>query len=146
MSHTASIKAVTIQSIAALRAAIAELNQKGKGLSLVENEKPRAYFASQAGMEQAPFVIKIANAKYDIGLYPLEGGGYEARTDFWGGSVEQVLGVQACSATSKEQAKLGVLFQNYAIHAAMEAARKKGYQCRRQVGKDGAEQVIVTGM
>lgn len=147
MSHTASIKAVKIQSISALRAAVQELNEKhGIKCSLVENTKPRAYFQDQPGMGLAPFVLRLDDCKYDIGFYPDPKGGYEARTDFWQGHVEKVLGAQACSVASKEQAKLGKLFQSYGINAAMEQARKQGYTFRRQAGKDGAEQLIITGV
>lgn len=150
MSHTTAIKAIKIVSIPALRAAVQELNKEGKRLTLIEcpnnPQSPRAYFSGQEGLGPAPYVIRVEDARYDIGIYPAEGGGYEARTDFWGGSVEKVVGVQACSATSKEQARLGSLFQMYAIHATMEQARKKGYSARRITGKDGAVQIEMTGM
>lgn len=146
MSHTATIKAIKIVSIVALRAALAELTKNGKRCELIENATPRAYYNNQQGLGQAPYVIRLADAKFDIGLYPSESGGYEARTDFWNGSVEKVLGVEACSATGKEQAKLGALFQMYGVHATMHEAKRKGYQCRRVKGKDGQEQVIISGV
>jgi len=147
MSHTASIKATKIQSISALRAAVQELNERhGIKCSLLERAKPRAYFADQAGMGLAPYVLHLADCKYDIGFYEDPKGGYEARTDFWSGHVEKVLGVEACSITGREQAKLGKMFQAYGIHAAMEQARKQGYSVRRQAGKDGAEQLVITGV
>lgn len=147
MSHTSTIKAIKIQSIAALQAAVNELNEKmGVKCSLVENQVPRAYYAGQQGMGVAPYVIKLHDCKYDIGLYEDGQGGYEARTDFFAQHVEQQLGVQACSVESREQARLGKLYQMYGVHAGMEAARKKGYSVRRVAGKDGAEQLIVTGM
>lgn len=147
MSHTTSIKAVKIQSISALRSAVQELNDRhGIKCTLVENAKPRAYFTEQAGMGVAPFVLQLTDCKYDIGFYADPKGGFEARTDFWSGHVEKVLGVEACSTTGKEQAKLGKMFQAYGIHAAMEQARKQGYSVRRQAGKDGAEQLVVTGV
>lgn len=118
----------------------------GVKCSLIENATPRAYFNNQQGMGVAPFVIRLDDCKYDIGIYQDGKGGYEARTDFWSGYVEKVVGVEACSVASKEQAKLGKLFQAYGIHAAMEQARKQGYTVRRVAGKNGAEQLIVTGM
>lgn len=146
MSHTTKLESVTISSIPALRAALAELAKNGVRCSLKENATPRAYYSNQAGMGKAPYVIELADAKYDIGLYPDGKGGYTAATDFWGGSVQQQLGVQACSATGAEQAKMGKLFQSYAIHATMEEARKKGYTTRRVKGKDGSEQIVITGV
>jgi hypothetical protein len=131
MSHTTSIKAVKIQSVNALRSAIAELNSSGTRLTLKENATPRAYFANQAGLGKADFVVEVHGAKYDIGLYKQEDGSYEARTDFWGGSVQAVLGGTATTQERAEQAKMGKLFQMYGIHAATEAARRKGLSVRR---------------
>ena len=119
----------------------------GVKCSLAENVAPRAYSVGQAGMGVAPYVVQIPEARYDIGLYgPDKDGGYEARTDFWSGSVEKVLGAPACSIESREQARLGKLFQTYGIHATMEAARAKGHMVRRTAGADGAVKLIVTGV
>lgn len=144
MSHTSVVKAITIRSITALNAAIAELNKTGVQMTLTPNAVPRAYFSSQAGMGQADYVIGLPGGRYDIGLYKTETG-YEARTDFWGGDIEKQLGAAASKPENKEQAKMGKLFQMYGVHAAMEEARKKGLQARRQKGADGREQVVVSG-
>lgn len=123
------------------------MNQSGIKCVLKEDGKaPRAYYQDQQGMGPAPYVVHLVDCKYDIGLYKTEDGSYEARTDFWGGHVEKLVGVQACSVESKDQAKMGKLFQLYGIHATIEAARKKGQTVQRRVGKDGAVQLIVSGM
>lgn len=146
MSHTTSIKAIKIQSITALQAAIAELNQMGVRLTLTANQTPRAYFSNQQGMGKADYVIQLADAKYDIGLYKDEqGGGYEARTDFWNGEVERVLGAQARTPENALQAKMGRLFQTYGIHATMEQARKRGQTVRRIAKADGTVALEITG-
>ena len=63
MSHTASIKAVKIQSINALRAAVKELNERhGIKCTLVENTKPRAYFTEQ--MSNKTDLFGDANATF----------------------------------------------------------------------------------
>ena len=144
MSHTAVVKAIAIQSIAALNAAIAELNKTGVQCTLTPNATPRAYYSNQTGMGPADYVIGLKNSRYDIGLYKTDNG-YEARTDFWGGDVEKVLGAAASSPEKRDQARMGKLFQLYGVHAAMEEARRKGLMARRQTGSDGKEQVIVTG-
>lgn len=133
MSHTTSIKAVKIQSISALRSAIAEMSAAGTPLTLTENAKPRAYSSNQAGMGMAEYVIGVPGAAYDIGLYKQPDGSYETRTDFWGGSIEKVLGGTATTPERREQARMGKLFQMYGVHAATEAARKKGHSVRRIV-------------
>lgn len=145
MSHTTAIKAVKIQSVSALRSAIAEMAQKGMQISLKENAHPRAYFNNQAGMGLADFVVEIPGAKYDVGLYKQEDGSYEARTDYYGGTVAQVLGATPTKPEYADQAKMGKLFQMYGIHAALEAARRKGLTARRIEKADGTIQLELTG-
>lgn len=141
MSHTTTIKAIAIVDVEALRAAVAELAQSGMKISLQDGGTPRAYFNNQKGMGAADFVIKLGDAPYDIGVYKNEAGTYELRTDFWGGSVERVLGAQASSAEKRDQAKLGKLYQMYGVHATLRQARKQGYSARRHVAADGTIKV-----
>lgn len=136
MSHTTSIKAVKIQNIDALRSAIEEMNQSGTRLTLETGGKPRAYSTNQAGLGPADYVIRVAEASYDIGLYKQDDGSYEARTDFWNGSVERVLGGKATNAERREQAKLGKLFQMYGVHVATQQARRKGLSVRRMTNAE----------
>ena len=97
-------------------------------------------------MGEAPYVISLPGAAYDIGLYLSEDGrGYETRTDFFGGSVERLLGTKATSPESREQARMGKLFQLYGVHAATEAARRKGHSVRRVTGTDGKIKLEITG-
>lgn len=145
MSHTATVKSIKIQSITALRGAIQELAQAGIKCSLVENAVPRAYFANQQGMELAPYVVKLNDCPYDIGLYRQADGSYEARTDFFAGHIERLLGATARTAESTEQAKMGKLFQMYGVHAATEAAKKKGLMVRRVTKNDGTLTLELTG-
>lgn len=131
MSHTSSIKAVKITSVTALNAAVAALVSRGIQCSLEENATPRAYFQNQQGMGKADFVVKLPNARYDVGLYKQADGSYEARTDFYGGSVAACLGGKATTPERHEQAQLGLLFQEYGAAVTIEAARKKGHMVRR---------------
>lgn len=145
MSHTATVKSTKIVSITALRSAITELAATGIRCSLIENTKPRAFYPDQPGMGLAPFVLKLDQSPYDIGLYKTEDGSYEARTDWYGGHIDKILGAQATSAESRDQARMGKLFQMYAVHAATEAARKKGHMVRRVAQADGRITLEVTG-
>ena len=131
MSHTSAISAIKIVSIEALRAAIKELNDTGTACSLVENATPRAFYPGQEGMGKAEFVLKMANAPYDIGFYKQADNSYQARTDFWGQHIERQLGGKATTPERTEQAKMGRLFQLYGVHVTMEMARKKGHVVRR---------------
>ncbi len=145
MSHTTKIAGIKITEVSALRKAVTELAKSGIRIELLENAKPRAYSEGQAGMGVADFVIKLADATYDIGLYKQADGSYEPRTDFYNGSVERVLGAQASKKENAIQAKLGKLMQMYGIHAATEKATKQGYSVRRQAGKDGELKLVLTG-
>lgn len=149
MSHTSTVNAVRIVSIPALESAIASLNQRGVRCSLAQNVKPRAYFDNQQGMGVAPYVIKLDDASYDIGLYPAtDGNGYEARTDFYTHnvrSVESVLGGRCTKAGNEAQAKLGKLYQEYGVAATAMEARKKGLSVQRVEGADGKIKLVLTG-
>jgi hypothetical protein len=152
MSHTTAIKGVNITNIDALRAAIEELAEKGIKINLTEGGTPRSYYSAhgreQEGMGKADFVIGLADAAYDIGLYLGEDGVYEARTDFWNynvKSVESVLGAAASAPEYETQAKMGKLFQAYAIHATLATARMQGKSVQRITKKDGTEQLVVAG-
>lgn len=147
MSHTATVKHVVISSIQALRDAVKELNTSGVQCTLVENAKPRAYFANQQGMEVAPLVLQLGNGcPYDVGFYPTpDGKGYEARTDFYAGHVAKLLGAQGSNASSPGAQQLGKLFQLYAVHAASAVARAKGHMVSRRVKPDGTIALEVTG-
>lgn len=145
MSHTSTISAVKILSVSALRAAVDELNASGVRCSLTEGGKPRAYYDNQQGLGEADFVLQLPGANYDVGLYKSEDGSYEARTDFWGGSVAACLGAAPSKPENAEQAKLGRLFQLYAIHATTEQAVRKGLTVRRTAGENGKIKLVLTG-
>jgi hypothetical protein len=146
MSHTTSIKAIKIVDINALQAAIDELNQKGVKCSLVADAQPRAFYPNQQGMGKADYVIKLDASRYDVGLYKQEDGSYEARTDFWGGDIEKLLGGKATSDEYKESAKLGRLFQLYGVNATQNKLRMQGKSVRRVENEQtGQIQLVATG-
>ena len=117
----------------------------GTKCSLQDGGVPRAYFPDQAGMGKADFVLKLDGARFDIGFYKNDEGHYEARTDFYGGTVEACIGAKPSKPENAEQAKMGKLFQLYAIHAATETARKKGLTVRRIPGADGRIKLELMG-
>lgn len=144
MSHTATVKSIKIQSVTALRAAVAEMAASGIKCSLIENATPRAYFANQAGMGKADFVLKLDDSPYDVGLYKTDDG-YEARTDFFAGHINKVIGGVCRNPDAREQAQMGKLFQMYGVAAATEAARKKGHMVRQIARQDGTIALEITG-
>lgn len=127
MSHTATIKKVAISDISALRQAVAELNHLGVSCSLRENEKPRAWSATQAGMNTpAPYVLHLDESPYDVAFYLSEDNKtYEARTDFFQGKVAKLLGVEG----TEPECGIGKLLNLYSTKAALGAALKQGYSC-----------------
>ena len=145
MSHTTAIDSVIISDVAALQAAITELSREGISCELLENAKPRAYYSSQEGLGQARYVVKLNKADYDVGLYDNGQGGYEARTDFWGGSVERQLGAQATGSEDRQHARMGKLFQRYAVCAAENHAAMNGYSTSRTTKADGTMQLVLNG-
>lgn len=145
MSHTTTIKAIKITSIDALRIAVNELKSQGIKCELAENVKPRSYSANQQGMGVAPYVLRIPDANYDVGFYQTDDGSYEARTDFFLGSVAKVLGVPAADRERAEQAQLGKLYQAYGIAVVEEQARRQGHSVRRIPQADGGVKLTITG-
>jgi len=144
MSHTTTIDKVIITDIAALRSAIAELKGKGVNCELLESAKPRAYYANQEGMGEAPYVIQLSDASYDIGLYEREDNkGYDSRTDLYGGTVQRSVGVKQGEGESKEQAAIGKVLQMYGIHATTRKAAQQGYQVTRTTKNDGTVQLQI---
>lgn len=147
MSHTSTISTVTIVDVHALRAAVQELKDKqGVNLTLEEDAMPRAYYGSgrQPGMEEnAPFVLRLHDARYDVGLYRnAEDNGYEARCDLYDGGIQAALGVQSSECTRSEAA-LGKLYNLYSVHAATRAAAAQGHQVQRIDKENGEVQLVV---
>ena len=144
MSHTTTIRNVLITDVSALRAAVAELKQQGVQCDLLENMIPRGYYDSQAGLEKAPLVLRLPDSRYDVGFYETEQKeGFEARTDFFGGDVQKILGVTPGENDDREQAKMGKLYHLYAIHAATQAAVRQGHAVNRVNNADGSVQLQV---
>ena len=147
MSHTTSIASVVVTDISALRAAIEELRREGIRCELLENAVPRAYFSNQQGMGPAPYVVKVTDAKYDVGLYPVEGkqNEYTFSTDFYGGTVQNILGTRVVGeGETQDQAKLGKLAQRYAVCAAERQAIQQGFSADRTTGENGSIQLTLT--
>lgn len=144
MSHTSEISAVAIVDIGALEATITDLNKQGVKCSLAKNEVPRAYYPNQPGLGLAPYVLKLADSPYDVGLYDNGQGGYSARTDLYGNHIAKLLGAKATGKETPQQAALGKLFQGYAVNAAAKQAARQGYRVTRTTQADGSIQLTMT--
>lgn len=143
LSHTSTITDIVINDVAALHAAVAELKQNGVRCELVANSKPRAYYATQDGMGVADYVLRLDDSKYDVGFYKTEDGkSYETRTDFFMGEVQNQIGVQDVTGISN-QARMGKLYNLYAVHAATRRASQQGYQVNRINNDDGSVRLVI---
>lgn len=139
MSHTSTIEGVVVTDVDALRAAVSELKSNGIKCDLLENAIPRAYYADQKGMGQAPYVVKLHDSRFDVGVYRTEDNkGYEFRTDLHAGIVGAVLGDGNGYDGKSQLAKLNRL---YVAHAATRQAVRQGYKVTRVNNADGSIQL-----
>lgn len=147
MSHTTAVDSIVFTDIHALEGALGDLRASGVRCSLVKDATPRAFYENQQGMGKADYVVRLDDARYDVGLYyDKDKKGYVARTDLWGGSVQKVLGVRVQPGEHPHQAALGKLYQHYGVQAATRAAVKQGYTVRKIVKEDGTIALQMTGM
>src|SRR5688500_16814239 len=125
MSHFTTIK-TQIKDIDAFRAACQEI-----GLPLLQNTEARGYYTNKIKGE---FVIKL-KGPYDIDLNKQSDGSYAFTADLWEGRVEQEVGKN-----------YGKLLQLYAVHKAMQEARKKGHLVTRSQKQDGSIKLVIQGV
>lgn len=128
MSHTTTLRGVQIRDIAALSSAVADLKAKGVNCDLISNARPRMYYGNQHGV--CDYVLKLPNSQYDVGFDRQADGSYAPVFDEWAGSVAGQIGATCpmpTSAEGKVQRQIGQLLQNYAKHAAINAAVAQGH-------------------
>ena len=144
MSHTTEISSIVFNDVEALRLAVRDLQKAGVKCTLKEKATPRAYYANQAGMGPAEYVLELQDSPYDVGFYhDPKVKGLVARTDLFLGHVNKVLGVPARNDEKHEQAALGRLYQAYAVQATTRQAARQGYSVRKVTRADGSVQLIM---
>lgn len=127
MSHTTTLKGLVIRDVDAIKSAVAELKSKGIKIDLVENARPRMYYATQHG--QCAYVLKL-DGPYDVGLDRKADGTFTPVFDTWLGYVSSVLGVPTQDLRTPEEqglAVIGKFSQSYAKFAAINQAVMMGY-------------------
>jgi hypothetical protein len=146
MSHTTAINSIEITDVDALRSAVQELKTNGVDCELLENAIPRAYYRNQ--LPQADLVLKLNKSAYDVGFYAKENGtGYITKCDFFQGDIAKQLGTNDVrEGEDPVQARLGKLYQTYAVHATSRAAAQQGHTVQRINKADGTVQLVVTGV
>lgn len=146
MSHTTTLKTVSIKDVAALRATVSELQAAGVDCELVENARPRMYYDTQHGV--CDYVIRLNKSRYDVGFDKQADGSYVPVFDEWGGHVGTELGATCRIArTDEERAmqQIGRLMQGYAKNAAINAAVSQGYYVESTTTDDKGNVHLVLG-
>jgi len=143
MSHTTKIEGVMFKDVRAMEKAVADLQARGVNCSLVENQRPRMYYADQhkrPGQEfghdangTCAYVLKLPDAAYDVGFDRQDDGTFRPVTDEYSYGVTPVSDVigGACPVPTTKEEKamwaIGQFSQNYSKHAAIHAAEAEGY-------------------
>ena len=126
MSHTTSIKTVNIKDRAAVMKAAMEM---GTTIEVLNDTVPRMYYKDQHG--KCALVLRAKDCPYDVGLdFDAKTGLFTPVFDAWRGHIARVFGGQVpkeSTAADLAVAPIGKFLQRYAINAAANAARAKGY-------------------
>lgn len=140
MSHTTTIGQIFFADERALRAAAAELKDRGVRCDLIEAAIPRAYYSNQMG--QAPLVLKLHDSRYDVGFYPSEQG-LEAQCDLWGGDIAGQIGTPVEEGVNPAQAAIGQLRHAYARKVVENHYTQQGGMIQPQQNEDGSVDLTV---
>ena len=124
MSHWSKIK-FQIKSITALKKACEEMK-----CELTKSVDARGYGGRT---RKADFTIKIPNAEYDVAVTKESDDTFTLETDFWGGSVERILGKG-----------LDGLKQSYSVNNAEMEAQKLGHSVHRELMENGNVKLHLT--
>lgn len=150
MSHITKLNGVQIKDVAAIKAAVAELKQKGIDCELVQNATVRMHSERETNqVGKCEYVLKLNKGQYDLGFKKQADGTYQPVMDTYGSHVGKQIGA-ACpmpnSAEGRAQHQAGQFMQLYAKHAATNAARAKGYQIQSAtVDQSGSVQLQIVG-
>ena len=128
MSHTTKIQSLVYRDVAALRAAVEELQGKGVRITLLENAVPRMYFQNQHS--ECAFVVRCEDARYDVGFDLQPDGSYVPVMDTWNNEVQRTIGASCPMPNGAEERAMhamGQLGQAYAKHAAINQATSDGF-------------------
>jgi hypothetical protein len=142
MSHTTTLKTVAIKSAEALQAAVNYLKEQGVDCELLQDAKPRMYYANQHG--KCDYVLKLNNSIYDVGFDKQEDGSYLPVFDSWGGHIQNQIGMpKSCSVPKTEEeraaATVSRLLDCYAIHEAKRVLQESGSYYEYEVGYDATD-------
>lgn len=151
MSHTTTVKSVPIKDINAIRSAVEDLKKAGIKCELLQDAKPRLYYANQHG--KTDFVVKLHDSPYDLGLEKQDNGSYAMIFDEWGGNMKKHIGttVAACDLPQneaerqvvKKQEHVAKFVQAYTTNATKNQLTAEGYLVEELVDANTGEVSIV---
>jgi hypothetical protein len=151
MSHTTKLNNVVIRDVAALTAAVAELQAAGVRCELKTNAKPRMYYGNQHG--DCDYVLSLKDSQYDVGFDRQKDGTFVPVFDEWNGHVSRQIGADAAvcpmpnTPEGRAQHAIGKFMQFYAKNAAINAAVSQGYMVEGAVMDDkGNCHLTIAGM
>ena len=128
MSHTTKLNQICIRDVGAMKQAVMALQQKGIKCNLLENTKPRMYYTEQG--PTCDYVLRLDNAKHDVGFQKQKDGTYSPVLDTWGGHVKNEIGATCPMPNTPEgkaQHNIGQFMQEYSKAATVNAAIQQGY-------------------
>jgi hypothetical protein len=147
VSHVSLISDVPIRDIDALEAALEELREGGTNIYMIAKKGPRLFSSDQtrAYAKACSFTIALPNAKYDIGVQPMDEKNeaikledleknpdklshYNLITDFWNGSIASQLSTARPADNDEYQNvfSLGKLMTGYSKYAIINYALRNG--------------------
>ncbi len=121
MSHITKIEGVAIKSMSALRSAVQCLKDQGINCDLVEESKARSYYSYDGG--DMDFVLRLHDAKHDVGFQKQQDGSLTPAMDIYGGHIHRVLGT---GKQGSEQSAIGKLLREYAKELTIQTAAEQG--------------------
>lgn len=148
MSHTTTLKTITIKDVSAMRSAVLDLVAGGIRCQLLENAQPRMYYAKQHG--KCDFVLNLQDGQYDVGFDKQTDGSYAPVFDEWGGHIAGQIGASCPAPNTPEgqaQHRIGKFMQAYSRHAAVNAAIAQGYMVEgSSIDDKGNVHLVMSGM
>jgi hypothetical protein len=139
MSHTTTLKTVSLKDAEALKAAAEYLKGQGVNCTLAENVKPRMYYKDQYGV--CDFVLQLHDTQYDVGFAKQADGSYLPVYDSHAGYIQNQIGMPAsCPIPKTEEeraaATISRLLDCYSVMAAKNELQRSGTYYEMEIGYD----------
>lgn len=146
MSHTTTVKGVSIVDPKAIKRAVKRLQKQGVAIQLVENATPRMYYRSQEKeVGTCEYVLKLERSRYDVGLkLDRKTKSYEVILDLWAGSIKGQLGAKGVVPSDAAEAEVAIsqFRQAYGFAVVASDLEMQGYTVTEKMAEDGSLTII----